>query len=280
MERIDYVIKALEFIDNNYKENLNYEIVANKYNISQLYFHRVFSSIVGKTITEYIREKRLNEVAKKLYNTNELIIDICFDCGFTSLQSFCRIFKNYYGITPREYRKKGLEPVAISLETMISNFRKNTLGGINMKPRIIEHDELTIVGFSGHGNRTKEIWEKFNDKYIKGKEFNNCYEVRFYGKGLNKCHVGCNVKNNYSNLNYERVKLPASKYASFDIYVEKGYDSSNKIIDKWLMDNKDKYEQRYYNKNVSYVIEYYDEKFQGEESESIVEIWIPIIDIT
>lgn len=283
MEKLEYVIKALRFIDENYQEELNYKTVADEYNISQFYFHRIFTSIVGKTITEYIREKRLMAAAKNLCNSEQLIINICFECGFTSLQSFSRTFKNYFGVTPTEYRKKGRIPISISVEDMIKNFRDNTVGGINMKPRIIERDGLIIAGVSGDGRKTGEVWDTFEnlmkDNQIQDKACKNYYEIRFNGDEIYDCHVGCSVKTDNNNSKYKKIKLPPSKYASFDIYVAKGYESSNAVIEKWLEDNKDTYIQRYYEDDVSYAIEYYDERFQGDSEESIVEIWIPIKDV-
>jgi predicted transcriptional regulator YdeE len=66
-------------------------------------------------------------------------------------------------------------------------------------------------------------------------------------------------------------------YAVFDIYPIEGYESQNKFMDDWLEKNKDKYEQ-YKIDNRYFAVEYYGEKFKGNDDiESVVEIWIPII---
>ena len=51
-------------------------------------------------------EYRINESVYILKNTNKKIIDIALDCGFNSLRTFNRNFKEVYGMTPNEYRKK------------------------------------------------------------------------------------------------------------------------------------------------------------------------------
>ena len=69
-----------------------------------------------------------------------------------------------------------------------------------------------------------------------------------------------------------RNVIAASVYASFDVYVAKGYDSENDAMDDWLKANKMRYKQRLMDGNPYG----YDEKFQGDSEDSIVEIWIPI----
>ncbi|MDR0948747.1 MAG: AraC family transcriptional regulator [Lachnospiraceae bacterium] len=146
MEKLESVIQALEFIDGNYHEDLNYKTVAENYHISPYYFHRIFTKIVGKTVTEYIREKRLQEAGRFLCDTQRSILDICLDCGFTSPQSFSRIFKSYYGITPRDYRKNVSLPTGEPLEEMIARFRNKTIGGMCMEPEIMEQGRLICCG--------------------------------------------------------------------------------------------------------------------------------------
>ena len=67
-----------------------------------------------------------------------------------------------------------------------------------------------------------------------------------------------------------------SVYASFDVYVANGYESENNAMNEWLETNKQGYSERLLG-NTHYCVEYYDERFKGNEADSIVEIWIPII---
>ncbi len=60
----------------------------------------------GKTFTEYINSLRLEKAALLLSSTTELACDIAYDCGFTSIPYFHRLFSRKYGISPCNYRKK------------------------------------------------------------------------------------------------------------------------------------------------------------------------------
>lgn len=71
-------------------------------------------------------------------------------------------------------------------------------------------------------------------------------------------------------------ELPVSKYAIFDVYTAHGYESENDAMCEWLETKKELYSEKLLDGAIHYCVEYYDERFNGNESGSIVEIWIPI----
>ena len=115
---------------------------------------------------------------------------------------------------------------------------------------------------------------------LKNKKEEGGYEIRFYDEAENcECWVGQNVKGEVNDENYSSVKLADVLYAVFEIYPARGYDSQNAAMDRWLASNKDKYGQLKTDGR-HYVIEYYDERFKGnDDPDSVVEIWIPVIKI-
>jgi len=279
MNSFPRVKAALEYIDNNLDETISFEIIAGLFHFSPYYFHRMFSAIVGKTITVFIRDRRLEKACVLISETQRTIMDICLECGFNSAQSFSRVFRNSYGMTPVEYRKTGCVPVTTTIEEMIIKFTNRLKGGIVVNPKIIKRNELIIGGITGDGSKTGEIWQEFiklNEKIgFANKENDNGYEIRSFDNSESKVHVGVEVIDEKVSPEFSLFKLPASQYASFDVYVARGYDSENSAMSEWLADNNQGYKQKLLN-GTPYVVEYYDERFNGEEEGSIVEIWVPI----
>jgi len=271
--------EALHYIDNNLTENIDFKRVAENFHFSPYYFHRIFSAIVGKTITAHIRDRRLLKACQLLAFTDKSITSICDDCGFDSSQSFSRTFKNSFGVSPKSYRNFGYVPIVISVEEMITKFTNRLKGGVLVHPNIIKKESLIIAGVTGDGNKTGELWKCFEETRKKielnNKLSDNGFEVRIYNGNKCKCHVGVSVSDSNVSNSYSLLQIPASIYASFDVYVAKGYDSENSAMDEWLEENKEKYNQKLYNGD-PYVVEFYDERFHGSASDSIVEIWIPI----
>ena len=279
MTNFDKIRRALYYIDDNLSENLDYETVASVFNYSPFYFHRLFSAVVGKSITAHIRSRRLEKACNELAGTDNTITEIWCGCGFSSSQSFCRTFKDYYGVSPSEYRRLGYIPSTIDVDEMIFKFTNRLKGGIFVHPNIIKKETLLIAGVTGEGNKTAELWQEFlqlnNTAPLNNKMSESGYEVRLYKADSSQVHVGLTVADEPIRAPYKLLKLPPSYYAAFDVYVAKGYDSENNAMESWLDTNKDKYRQKLLDGS-QYIVEFYDERFNGSEQDSIVEIWIPI----
>ena len=53
----------------------------------------------------FLNHFRLEQACKMLVTSNDSVIEICNICGFGSVRSFNRVFKNKIGKTPAEYRR-------------------------------------------------------------------------------------------------------------------------------------------------------------------------------
>lgn len=106
----DAVIKAMNFIRKKYtEEDLSTGSVAREVNLSSSWFSTKFKEEVGIGVADYINSVRIEE-AKKLFDAGDLMIyEISEKVGFTSSQYFSKIFKEYTGITPNQYRKRKKE---------------------------------------------------------------------------------------------------------------------------------------------------------------------------
>ena len=73
---------------------------------------RYFKEMSGMNLTQYIHRVRLTHVKQKLMQ-GEKLESIAIACGFGSQRSFLRIFKQYEGVTPSQYKdlhgKEGTE---------------------------------------------------------------------------------------------------------------------------------------------------------------------------
>lgn len=61
----------------------------------------------GKSISEYLNDRRLNYLANSLVTTNLPIIDLCYTCGFENTSWAYTLFKRKYGTSPAKFRKNG-----------------------------------------------------------------------------------------------------------------------------------------------------------------------------
>lgn len=99
------VSKALAYIKEHYMEPIRIEKLAGKCHISETHFRRLFSSCINMGPLEYINLIRIQNACELLRKTDRLVSDIAFKCGFSTLSTFNRNFKQIIGCSPYEWRK-------------------------------------------------------------------------------------------------------------------------------------------------------------------------------
>lgn len=101
----DVIKKAVSYISKNYSGALTLEEVAGHVHLNPAYFSSIFKQSTGSSFKEYLNMVRIEESKRLLANTDYTIIDIAVAAGFEDQSYFCRVFKKYTGLTPRQYRQ-------------------------------------------------------------------------------------------------------------------------------------------------------------------------------
>lgn len=99
------VQKTIVLIDSDLSAPLTLARLAAQQNISAGYLSTLFRHETGKTVSEYIRERRLRHAAHLLATTQLQIQTVALHCGIVDVQYFSKLFKRETGKTPKEYRE-------------------------------------------------------------------------------------------------------------------------------------------------------------------------------
>ncbi len=99
------VQKAVLLIDSDLSAPLSLSALAAAQGLSEGYLATVFKRETGKTVSEYVREKRMKHAAHLLTTTRLQIQTIALHCGIMDVQYFSKLFKKHTGKTPKEYRE-------------------------------------------------------------------------------------------------------------------------------------------------------------------------------
>lgn len=99
----------LQYIQENFSENLTLAQIAGSAAISESECLRCFHSIIGTTPLKYVKQFRIQRAAQLLASTSFKIVDIGLQCGFQEMSYFAKTFKSIYGCVPSEYRRKKQE---------------------------------------------------------------------------------------------------------------------------------------------------------------------------
>lgn len=96
---------AVEFINENFCENITIEQLAEIVHLSKSYFMARFRQAAGVGAIEYINQLRIKKACAMLADGSMNASDIAFECGFRNLSNFNRLFRKAVGCTPVQYRK-------------------------------------------------------------------------------------------------------------------------------------------------------------------------------
>ena len=111
MDCLKRVAPALEYIEENLRGELPLSALACAAGYSEYHFARIFRTATGHTPANYIRKRRLTEIARRIcgdaIGDERFICDIAFSFGFNSKENFIRAFKAEHRILPTEYRASG-----------------------------------------------------------------------------------------------------------------------------------------------------------------------------
>lgn len=174
MDYIKRIVKAIDFIESNLSEPIGLPEAAKAACFSPFHFHRIFSAYLAESVSEYIRERRLTESAKRLLNTRDKIIEIALDNFFESQESFSRAFFRMYQVTPAKYRRNKIHCVNLDRQKVTKALLRHLQKGVTMEPKIVELPPFKAVGMGKKVtlktvSLIPKLWEEFipREKEIK-----------------------------------------------------------------------------------------------------------------
>lgn len=103
-KQYDLIEPSINYIEENYLSTLDCDQLAKMCKISPSYYNRIFKKRFNISPKQYILAKKLDYAADLLATTNISVTSISEMSGFSSLYYFSKIFKNYYGTSPQNYR--------------------------------------------------------------------------------------------------------------------------------------------------------------------------------
>ena len=107
MEYQDHIARVLAYIEANLTAELPLAALARVAGYSEYHFLRVFKEVCRLTPADYIRKRRLSEIAREAADSGRPISSIAFAYGFNSKENFTRAFKTEHCVSPTAYRTAG-----------------------------------------------------------------------------------------------------------------------------------------------------------------------------
>lgn len=104
----DVVKKVIDYIENHLEKEINLDNISENAGYSKFHLNRIFTEYTGITIYQYLQRRRLTVAAEQLVCSDKPIMQIAFEAGYDTQQSFSFAFKQMYLYPPKLYRELGV----------------------------------------------------------------------------------------------------------------------------------------------------------------------------
>ncbi|WP_018565431.1 AraC family transcriptional regulator [Streptomyces sp. PsTaAH-124] len=140
LERLN---QAMEHIEEHLSDSVDVTVLARIAATSEYHLRRMFSSLAGMPLSEYVRRRRLTVAGAEVLAGRAALLDIAVRHGYGSGEAFARAFRAMHGVGPGEARRTGC---ALVSQPRLS-FRLVVEGESSMRYRVVDRPDFTVVGF-------------------------------------------------------------------------------------------------------------------------------------
>lgn len=133
MNWIQSLSKVIQYIENHLTDNIDIDDISSQVYTSSSHFQLVFHLVMGMTVGEYIRNRRLSLAAQDLLQANSKIIDIAMRYQYDTQESFSKAFTRFHGVPPSKVQRgkvKLFYPLSINITIQ---------GGFEMSRKLIDN---------------------------------------------------------------------------------------------------------------------------------------------
>jgi AraC family transcriptional regulator len=165
------IYEVLRHLHQNLDRSVSLDEAANQVAFSPYYLHRRFRESVGETVGGMSRRLRLEKAAHLLRRTRLAVGEVAVECGFESVEAFCRVFKKEYGLSATELRRQKMPQLQLDSPSGI-HYRQDIpecidiplpLGDHEMSINIVKMKPMRVLSMRGMGDYwgMPELWAKF-----------------------------------------------------------------------------------------------------------------------
>lgn len=218
--------RGIDFIEGHLFEPFTLDDVASAAALSTYHFARTFRVLMGETVMDYARRRRLTLAAVRLVDEDIRLIDLALASKFESQEAFARAFKKQFHMTPGDFRKSGTRLMANTLNAPDLSQLVHTKEKITMEPKFVETEEFKIIGMMANFNDdTKkgipDLWNIFAPRMgevtarIEGTTYGVCFPTALDDENFD--YMAAVPVENFGTVPEGMVArtVPAHKFAVF-----------------------------------------------------------------
>ena len=152
---IDVLNRLVDLVEERLTEEVDVGGLAMSLGTTEYHVRRMFSSLAGLPVSEYVRRRRMTVAAAEVISGEGDLLDIAVRYGYGSSEAFGRAFRSVHGVGPGDVRRDG-GPLRTQPQL---RFRLTVEGSTTMDTRIVERPVFRLVG---HAARVPLVHEGVN----------------------------------------------------------------------------------------------------------------------
>ena len=219
------------YIYTHIETNIDIEELSIDLDISKFHMHRVFKEIFGRNIYESIKSIRLQKASNLLLtNRYSTISSIVNSCGYSSQSSFIKIFKDRFGMSPKEWKNGGYKEYSNEIIKQSKFAMKSKANFDNITPTIVKMKaiESYYIRNRGYNKNIEETWQKLQTWVLTNNIKQYKRAALFHDNPtitpLDECqYIACIIVDDDKNIKSDRIpkfKIAEGVYAKFDLKVK------------------------------------------------------------
>lgn len=119
-------------------------VLAQRSGTTEHHLRRMFASLAGMPLSEYVRRRRMSLAAAELVSTGDDLLTVAVRHGYGSAEAFGRAFRSVHGVGPGEVRRDG----GPSRTQPRIRFHLTVEGSLPMDTRIADLPDLRLIGYA------------------------------------------------------------------------------------------------------------------------------------
>jgi AraC family transcriptional regulator len=158
------VQRGIDYIEAHLDDYIDTADVARHAGVSHWHFQRMFKALTNETLKTYIRARRFASSLERLAGTTTRILEIALTSGFESQESFTRAFKNAFGVTPAQFRKRSKSSPFLRKVRIDADYLTHIHTNVSLEPHVELRPAMRVVGlrtsFFGVGSEKNNLAKK------------------------------------------------------------------------------------------------------------------------
>ena len=102
----DIILRIKKIVEREYMRDISLDYIAKQVHLAPAYVSFIFKQETGQSLIKYITDIKMAKARKFLEDNDMKIIQVGKACGYENQSYFNRLFKNYHGVTPKQYREQ------------------------------------------------------------------------------------------------------------------------------------------------------------------------------